>query len=135
MAAGSRLSTPNARTKLKPRDAPYYVELRRGVHVGYRHHKGKAGSWLMREFKTNAGSDGKGGYVKRRLGAADDTVPPDGVSVLTWEQAQQLALGAERPTVTKPGKYTGCRCRSSVFRYARVNLAAGRIHVDPAYRA
>jgi hypothetical protein len=30
----------------------------------------------------------------------------DGVSVLTWNEAQQLAVGCERPTITKPSKLT-----------------------------
>ncbi len=99
MSTSLRLTSREARKKLKPQDAPYYVELRRGLHLGYRRDRGAAGSWLMREFR-------KGRYVKRRLGLSDDTAPPDGVSVLTWEQAQQLAFGTERPTVTAPGKYT-----------------------------
>jgi integrase len=60
---------------------------------------GDTGSWLLREFRN-------GRYVKRRLGLTDDTVPSDGLRVLTWAEAHQLALGAERPTVTKPGKLT-----------------------------
>jgi integrase len=94
-----RLTSRDARKKLKPRDAPYYVELRRGLHLGYRRHMGDTGSWLLREFRN-------GRYVKRRLGLTDDTVPSDGLRVLTWAEAHQLALGAERPTVTKPGKLT-----------------------------
>jgi hypothetical protein len=63
MATSLRLTSREARKKLKPQDAPYYVELRRGVHLGYRRHKGDAGSWLMREFRN-------GRYVKRRRAQA-----------------------------------------------------------------
>jgi integrase len=100
-----RLSTREARKKLEARDKPYFQELRRGLAVGYR--KGTdGGSWLLREFNPKAGKDGRGGYVQRRLGVADDELPADGVSVLRWEDATRLALGQERPTVTKPGKLT-----------------------------
>ena len=100
-----RLTTREARKKLPARDKPYFHELRRGLALGYR--KGSAGgSWLLREFKPNAGQDSRGAYVQRRLGVADDELAADGVSVLSWEHATSLALGEERPTVTKPGKLT-----------------------------
>jgi integrase len=108
MFTSLRLTSRDARKKLKPRDAPYYVELRRGLHLGYRRHIGDAGSWLLREFRN-------GRYVKRRLGLTDDTVPSDGLSVLTWAEAHQLALGAERPTVTKPGKFTVADAAEAYF--------------------
>jgi integrase len=53
--------------------------------------------------------------VKRRLGAADDDAPSDGVSVLSWEEACAAALGAERPTVTKPSKYTVAEAAQEYF--------------------
>src|SRR5260221_3928820 len=91
-----RLSTREQRKKLAARDQPYYVELRRGLALGYR--RGKTGSsWLMRESRGDH-------FVKRRLGAADDTVSADGAAVLSWPQAQAMALGSERPTLTQPRK-------------------------------
>jgi integrase len=100
-----RLHTRDARKKLAPRDKPYWQEHRRGLHIGYRRGT-EGGSWLMREFNSRAGKDLRGGYVQRRLGIADDTVASDGVSVLSWEDAQRKASGGDRPTITKPGKYT-----------------------------
>lgn len=96
MGIALRLSTREQRKKLAPRDKPYFHELRRGLALGYRRGS-EGGSWLLREFRA-------GRYVQRRLGAADDDVQADGVSVLSWSDAQTAALGSDRPTVTKPGK-------------------------------
>src|SRR6185437_12926090 len=93
-----RLDTREQRKKLSQRDKPYFRDLRRGLSLGYR--KGtEGGSWLLREYRG-------GRYVQRRLGAADDDTPSDGTAVLSWTDAQRVALGTERPTVTKPGKHT-----------------------------
>ena len=100
-----RLDTREQRKKLPQRDKPYFHDLRRGLSLGYR--KGAdGGSWLLREFKADASMKGGGRYVQRRLGVADDTLPSDGTTVLSWADAQKLALDAERPTVTRPGKHT-----------------------------
>jgi integrase len=99
------LSTRDQRKKLAPRDKPYFVDIERGLAIGYR--KGSdGGSWLLREFKPDASHKWGGKYVQRRLGTADDTVPADGVSVLAWGDALAAAQSADRPTVTRPGKHT-----------------------------
>src|SRR5215813_10208851 len=114
VTASIRLSTREARKKLASRDKPYFHELRRGLAVGYR--KGTdGGSWLLREFNPKAGKDGRGGYVQRRLGIADDELPADGVSVLSWQDATVVALGQERPTITKPGKLTLTEAAEAYF--------------------
>ena len=104
-ATALRLQTRDARKKLAPRDKPYFLELRRGLALGYRRGS-EGGSWLLREFNPRAGKNGRGGYVQHRLGAADDDVPADGTVILSWSDAQTKALGVDRPTVAKPGKYT-----------------------------
>lgn len=100
-----RLDTREQRKKLPQRDKPYFHDLRRGLSLGYRK-GGEGGSWLLREFKADASAKGGGRYLQRRLGTSDDTLPSDGITVLSWADAQKLALDAERPTVTRPGKYT-----------------------------
>jgi integrase len=113
MALPRLLQTREARKKLKSRDHPYYVELRRGLALGYR--KGTdGGSWLLREHKGGGYKKG-GGYVKRRLAAADDDTPGDGIAVLSWDEAQLLALGADRPTVTRPTKLTVAQAAEAYF--------------------
>jgi integrase len=106
-----QLRSPTARKALKrsadkkSRIEPYYVSHRQGVSIGYRPGTGvgAVGSWVLREFKPGTPH---GRYVKRTLGTADDLVPSDGVHVLSWEDAQKVAGGEERPTVTKPGRLT-----------------------------
>jgi integrase len=107
MATALRLHTREARRKLAARDQAYYVELRRGLALGYRRGS-EGGSWLLREYRA-------GRYVKRRLGAADDELPADGVSVLSWEEAQCRALALDRPTVSKPGKHTLAQAAEAYF--------------------
>lgn len=115
-----RLQTREARKKLEPRDHPYYVELRRGLALGYR--KGsEGGSWLLREHR------GKDKYLKRRLGAADDIATSDGASVLSWDEAQRLALGADRPTVTRPAKLTVAKAAEAYFDTRQGDSAQDRI--------
>ena len=97
-ATALRLQTRESRKKLPTRDKPYFLELRRGLALGYRRGT-EGGSWLLREFRGNR-------YVQRRLGAADDDTPADGVGVLSWSEAQTKALGGDRPTVTHPSRYT-----------------------------
>jgi len=111
-----RLSTREARKKLprrgdgKSRIEPYFIEHRHGVAIGYRPgtELGTAGRWLLREFRG-------GRYVKRVLGTADDLVPADGVSVLSWEDVQHIAGGEERPTLTRPGKVTLAQAADAYF--------------------
>ena len=100
-----RLQTREARRKLAPREEPYWLELRRGLYVGYR--RGTAGSsWCVREFKSDVDRRRGGRYIKRRLGLTDDELPANGTTVLTWEDATRLALAEDRPTLTKPSKLT-----------------------------
>src|SRR5215472_12216231 len=109
-----RLQTREARRKLAPRDAPYYIELRRGLAIGYRRGE-QGGSWILREFKPDVTHKMGGRYVKRRLGVADDELPADGATVLSWEDATTRALGEERPTVTKPGRLTLTEAADAYF--------------------
>jgi integrase len=105
--ASIRLHTREARKKLERRDKPYFVELRRGLALGYRR-GATGGAWLLREFRGER-------YVQRRLAAADDDVPSDGIAVLSWQEAQSKALGLDRPTITKPGKYTVAEAAQEYF--------------------
>ena len=109
-----RLQTREARRKLAPRHQPYYIELRRGLHLGYR--RGTAGSsWYLREFKADIDYPSGGRYVKRRLGMTDDELAANGTTVLSWEDATRLALAEDRPTVTKPSKLTLAEAAQDYF--------------------
>ena len=93
----SGLETRTARAKLKARGKPYYKEIGKRVHLGYR--KGKVeGKWVVR---TYTGS----GYVTDTIAnaVADDIVDADGTHVLTFFQAQDKA----REIAKKSSKYIG----------------------------
>jgi hypothetical protein len=79
------LSTRAARERLKPSGKPYYRTLDQGLHLGYR--KGVRGSaWVTRCYV------GQEVYKVESLeGRPDDVLAADGVTVLTWSQAQAEA--------------------------------------------
>lgn len=119
-----RLQTREARKRLAARDAPYYVEVRRGLHIGYRRGS-TGGAWSVREHRGD-------GFIKRRLGLADDTLPADGVNVLSWSEALRAATGEDRPTLTKPRAYTVSEAAEAYFDFKSrehdaANIARDRI--------
>jgi integrase len=75
------------------------MEVQHGLRLGYRKGKAGAGVWVLREFRG-------GKYVRRRLGLADDAVQADGVTVLSFADAQRVAVTPERPTRTRASKHT-----------------------------
>jgi integrase len=81
----ARLETRQARLKLVTRSEPYWRAITEGCHLGY--YKGaRGGSWIARHRSL------QGGYLKRRLGAADDVVDADGVVFLSYKQAQDATV-------------------------------------------
>ena len=81
----SELDTREARSKLKPRGKPYWRTIERGLHLGYRRLKGKAGTWWARHYI------GDQNYQVEPIGAADDFSDADGVAVLSFWHAQTKA--------------------------------------------
>jgi len=79
------LDSRDARGKLKARGKPYYREIERGVHLGYRRLKGKAGTWWCRRYLGNQA------YTVEAIGAADDFSDADGVAILDYWQAVDKA--------------------------------------------
>ena len=78
-ALGSRA----ARERLKSRHEPYWRAIEKGAHLGYR--KGsRGGAWSARLFL-------EGVYHKTTLGNADDVRDANGISVLSFSQAQDKA--------------------------------------------
>lgn len=131
-----RLQTREARRQLAPRKEPYWHELRRGLHVGY--YKGsKTGTWLLREYR------GGGLRPQRRVGLADDELPGDGVTVYSWPQLLQVAVGAERPTAIATTVYTVAEALDDYFRYraarspslsVQIDKSKAKAHVDEKLR-
>jgi integrase len=62
----AELDSRKARERLKARGKPHWRAIERGLHIGYRRLKGRAGSWTARHY------DGDRGYSTEVLGIADD---------------------------------------------------------------
>jgi integrase len=79
-----KIDSRSARARLPGRREPYWTVVSAGCALGYR--KGaKGGTWIAR-FRRD---DGRQHYGP--LGAADDARDPDGLSVYSFTQAQELA--------------------------------------------
>lgn len=81
----AELDTREARGKLKPRGKPYWRTIERGLHLGFRRLKGKAGTWCARHYR------GEQQYEVESIGVADDLSDADGLAILDYWQAQDKA--------------------------------------------
>jgi integrase len=107
--------TKTARTRLEPREKPYYRQIGPGRALGYMRMNHGAGRWVVREWLG-------GRYRTRWFGHADDVVRADGTDVLTFEQATRSALA---PQASAPvGRLT---VREALTRYF-VGFAARSKH-------
>ncbi|MDP3552647.1 site-specific integrase [Methylocystis sp.] len=82
----AKTDTRSARAKLAERREPYWTVISAGCAIGYRR-GAKGGTWIAR-FRAD---DGKQHYES--LGAADDARDPDGLTVFSFQQAQERARG------------------------------------------
>ena len=89
LSRDSRLETREARQRLVIAHEPYWKLLSPGIFIGYR--KGpKGGVWIAR---VSGKSVGKGsGYLKKAIGAADDSADPNGHDILTFREAFDATL-------------------------------------------
>ncbi len=80
----SNLHSREARRRLPAQKKPHYMLLDQGQHLGY--YKGaRGGTWLARCFV------GDGRYKETRIAIADDKADADGVTVLSFSDAQKAA--------------------------------------------
>ena len=92
----SKLDSREARSRLKVQGKPYKRLIEPGLHLLYRRLAGRPGSWAVRKYLGNQA------YAESSMGVvADDYSDADGVSVLTFAQAQAAAL-AYKPKATGP---------------------------------
>lgn len=82
----SQLKSRDKRLSLKAEKEPYWRVIREGVHLGYYRCKKGAGKWHARAQENE---DKK--YHKKTLGQADDFSEADGINILNFAQAQELA--------------------------------------------
>ncbi len=87
-----RLESRQARRSIPPRHEPYWRQIEPGLAVGYRN-----GVWYARYHK-----DGR--YRKERLGKADDLHDANGKDVLSFQQAQRLAIKSADRRASEPAK-------------------------------
>jgi len=80
----AQLGSRTARAALPARKKPYYRLILQGLHLGY-YRGSRTGSWSARRFL------GAGRYEESRLGTADDIADADGVTILSFAQAQERA--------------------------------------------
>ena len=80
------LDSKDARRRLAPRAKPYFRTIERGLHLGYRRlANGAAGPWIARHYL------GDRRYEEEAIGHADDLSDADGVAILTYWQAVEVA--------------------------------------------
>src|SRR5262249_6142063 len=81
----ANLETRAARSRLRARGKPYFRSLEQGLHLGYRKLASGPGTWCARHYV------GQQSYEVERIGIADDASDADGVRILSYRQAQNLA--------------------------------------------
>jgi integrase len=81
----ANLDSRTARSRLKARGKPYWRGLEPGLHLGYRRPATGTGKWLARHYV------GDERYEVETIAVADDFSDPDGVAILSFQQAQILA--------------------------------------------
>lgn len=118
-----RLDTREQRKRLPPRHEPYYVDVAKGVAIGYR--KGiTAASWYLRRFNGTK-------YHKRELGQADDGLPADGVRVLSWPDVVKLAIVEPARADAFSSKYSVQQCIADYFEHRRARCRSSEsIKID-----
>ena len=83
-ARHSSFETRTARARLRIRRTPYFAKIAKGLRLGY-YRGAVAGSWIASFYL------GSGNYETTAIGAADDTVDADGITVFDYWQAQEQA--------------------------------------------
>src|SRR3984893_160254 len=82
----ANLGSRSARTALPSRKKPCSRLILQGLHLGY-YRCSRTGSWSARRFIGN------GHYEESKLGTADDVADADGITILSFGQAQERARG------------------------------------------
>lgn len=96
------LDSKEARRRLTPRAKPYFRAIERGLHLGYRRlATGTAGPWVARHYL------GDGRYEEEAIGHADDLSDADGVAILNYWQAVEVARERMRLRVHAEAGITG----------------------------
>lgn len=107
------IETREARRKLKVSGVPHWKAIGRGLHLGYR--KGKTtGVWVLRRYQDGA-------YTVKNIATADDHEDANGVEILDFWQAQEVARNERQPEVRRvaaAGAYTVADAVRDYLRHA-----------------
>jgi hypothetical protein len=125
----SNLETRQARHKLAKRRHPYWTRLEEGRHLGYRRLSG-AGKWVFRVYLGKdvrwvwRGKETEKHYQARVIGETDDFSDANGVSILSFDQAQEKARALNRQRVfhqagVVDGPYTVRRAMDDYLEYLK----------------
>ena len=133
----SSLETRTARSRLKVQHKPYFRLIEPGLYIGFRKLTSGPGSWVVRRYK------GDGVYSVENLrtphGAlvlADDFEEPNGVTVLSFAQAQQQASQIKRAR-SEPiaGPYTVAGAMDDYLRFLAADGRSKHAIYDAQRRA
>jgi len=80
-----KIDSREARKKLQRRREPYWLKMAKDCHLGYRKLADGRGSWVAK-FRSKTGK-----RLHKSLGAADDAMDADGVTALSFTDAQKKA--------------------------------------------
>lgn len=96
-ARHSSLETRTARARLPVRRTPYFAKIAKGLRLGY-YRGAVSGSWVASFYR------GTKGYDNKAIGAADDTIDADGVTVFDfWQAQEQSRMWAEHQRLAAAG--------------------------------
>lgn len=95
------LDSKDARRRLPVRGKPHWRMVEKGVHLGYRRLKGRAGTWCVRHYL------GERAYEIEGIGIADDLSDADGVEILDYWQAVEKARGRMKVRAHQAAGKTG----------------------------
>lgn len=125
----AKTDSRSARRKLKARREPYWTKIAKGCFLGYRRGAADGGTWIAR-YRDDAG---KQRYLA--LGPADDAMDADGVSAISFEQAQvkardwcQSVAAADAAGETR-GPYTMADCMADYLAWIKQHRKSHR-HLD-----
>jgi integrase len=98
------IDSPEARTKLRPRGKPYWRAIDRGLHLGYRRLKNRAGTWSARFYL------GDQQYEVEAIGLANDLSQPgtllDGTEVVDfWGAVDKARSRLQERASHAPGRH------------------------------
>jgi len=134
------LETKTARSRLEARGKPHYRTIEPGLHLGYRKLSGadKSGKWVVRHYVGKQGNPPKPAYTTETIATADDNSDADGVAILDFKQAQDVArdrmVKRAHHAAGKTGPYTVADAMNDYFEWLEGEGRTPEAIQDAKYR-